>query len=481
MGTVLTENVTDVPGKIKYPTFIHTDENYSMYDKPRVEDTYIWYEPISKEKRNNIQKPYVATDDYYERFLDTQSKIYGINYMKFEDKNTKLNNCIVTPEPIPFFSNMRVTAVSTGTFHTTFLNSMGKVYSIGTPSSISNRTVIGGEPKLIEYFKDIPIASISCGNYDTIFLDTTGKAYGLSYSEEAILGHGCRATRWLTEPTLFECGFKTVSVASGLSHTLYIDNANRVYGVGYNDEGQLGLDIDTALMNTPCPIAYFHNITISSVTAGATHTIFIDKSGNPYSCGNNEYGQLGIMSNQNAKMPEHITYFSDIQILSGSAGSFHTILLDTKGKVYAFGNNKYGQLGISLDNDIVATPELIAYFDDIPIKSVSCGATHTIFLDTRGKVYSTGGNKFGQLGLGDKIDRKLPEPIKYFENIKIASINAGGTHTIFTDTMGKVYAAGYNENNQLGISNIKTMEKREPIEDVEIYWKVPGEWWVIPK
>jgi hypothetical protein len=280
--------------KLKDPTFIHTGENYAMYDKPRVEDNKGLFETRSTPEYDNIPKPFVASDDYYEKFLDTESKIYGINHTIFGQANLALDNCILTPEPIPYFNNMRITSVSTGTFHTTFLNSIGNVYSIGHSSGFNDRTIKGGTPKLIEFFKDIPIASISCGNYDTIFLDTYGKAYGLSYNEEAILGHGWRSTRWLGTPTLFENGFQTVSVSRGLLHTFYIDTVGRIYGVGYNDEGQLGLDIDTVLMNTPCPIAYFHNITISSVTAGATHTIFIDTTGKVYAVGYNEKEQLGI-------------------------------------------------------------------------------------------------------------------------------------------------------------------------------------------
>lgn len=487
MATVVEATHSNDVWKLKDPAFIYTGENYTMYDKPRVEDNKGLFETRSTPEYDNIPKPFVASDDYYEKFLDTESKIYGINHTIFGQAILALDNCILTPEPIPYFNNMRITSVSTGTFHTTFLNSMGMVYNIGHSTGFNR--IIGGTPKLIEFFKDIPIASISCGNYDTIFLDTYGKAYGLSYNEEAILGHGLRSTRWLGTPTFFDNIFQTVGVTRGLLHTLYIDNVDRVYGVGYNDEGQLGIDIDTALMNTPWPIAYFHNIPISSVTAGANHTIFIDKSGNPYSVGNNEYGQLGIqnINIKNVKIPEHITYFKDIQIMSGSAGSFHTILLDTKGKVYAFGSNEYGQLGITLDDAMVPTPEPITYFNDIPIKSVSAGATHTIFLDTQGKVYSTGDNKFGQLGLGDKKNRIFPEPIRYFDNIKISSISAGGTHTIFIDTTGKVYAVGYNEKEQLGISNVKgnheadeDVEVVRDIEDIEIYWKVAGEWWIMP-
>ena len=41
------------------------------------------------------------------------------------------------------------------------------------------------------------------------------------------------------------------------------------------------------------------------------------------------------------------------------------------------------------------------------ISSISAGSTHSAFLDVNGKVYVTGSNHFGQLGLGEIDEREL--------------------------------------------------------------------------
>jgi alpha-tubulin suppressor-like RCC1 family protein len=51
-----------------------------------------------------------------------------------------------------------------------------------------------------------------------------------------------------------------------------------------------------------------------------------------------------------------------------------------------------------------------------------------IFLDNM--VYSLGQNEYGELGLGDTLNRTLPTEIKFFENKKINSIICGGLSTI---------------------------------------------------
>lgn len=189
---------------------------------------------------------------------------------------------------------------------------------------------------------------------------------------------------------------------------------------------------------------------------------------------------MGLEDIKIIRSPEPITYFNDntlYSVYTVSSGTFHSIFLDTEGRVYAVGCNESGQLGLG-HNKNRNTPEPIPYFKDILIKKISAGAYHTVFIDTEGKVYTVGNNNYGQLGLGDKIDRNLPEQITIFDNIQISYVSAGGTHTVFIDTVGKVYAVGYNENEQLGITNIPvittvpTVSNPEVIQksDIAMYW-----------
>ena len=68
--------------------------------------------------------------------------------------------------------------------------------------------------------------------------------------------------------------------------------------------------------------------------------------------------------------------------------------------MYSWGCNEHGQLGIK-GNFKYKTPTLIPFFDDndIKIQDISSGEEHTLFLSECGKVFSTGSNTLGQLGL----------------------------------------------------------------------------------
>ena len=61
--------------------------------------------------------------------------------------------------------------------------------------------------------------------------------------------------------------------------------------------------------------------------------------------------------------------------------------------------------------------------------------------------------------------------MKYFNNIQISFASAGCTHTIFVDTIGKVYAVGYNRNEQLGLTNNVELSNYSK-DELDIYWLV---------
>ena len=124
----------------------------------------------------------------------------------------------------------------------------------------------------------------------------------------------------------------------------YTDNV--VWGWGYNNVGQLG-DNSTANRCTPVSILGTKK-TFCQITAGDNHTIGIDKNGQVWAWGYNLYGQLGDNSVTNKSTPVSIlgTKKTFCQI---TAGASHTIGIDKNGQVWGWGYNNRGQLG---DNSV---------------------------------------------------------------------------------------------------------------------------------
>jgi len=273
------------------------------------------------------------------------------------------------------------------------------------------------------------------------------------------LGHDDTSNK--TTPTFiqyFVTNNITISqVSSGSSHSIFVDTNGNVYSCGYNYYGQLGHG-DTSNKTTPTLIQYFatNNITISQVSSDGNHSIFLDTNGNVYSCGRSNYGQLGHGNTSNKSTPTKIQYFSN-NISQVSAGGLHSIFLHTNGNVYSCGRSNYGQLGHGNSSN-KSTPTLIQYFAN-NISQVSAGDNHSIFLHTNGNVYSCGRGSKGQLGHGATGTYYTPKLIQYFAN-NISQVSASGNHSIFLHTNGNVYSCGLANYGQLGHGN--TSDKSTP-------------------
>ncbi|KAK1421298.1 hypothetical protein QVD17_23513 [Tagetes erecta] len=109
--------------------------------------------------------------------------------------------------------------------------------------------------------------------------------------------------------------------------------------------------------------------------------------------------------------PTCVSSLLGIRVEGIAAGLWHTICISADGDVYAFGGNQFGQLGTGTDQ-AETLPRLL----DAPglekehARVVSCGARHSAVV-TDGKVFCWGWNKYGQLGLGDVIDRNIPSQV----------------------------------------------------------------------
>ena len=83
-----------------------------------------------------------------------------------------------------------------------------------------------------------------------------------------------------------------------------------------------------------------------------------------------------------------------------------------------WGFNKFGQLGLNTDNNEYI-PKLVppSYFNNEPIIELAIGDDHTLVLTSSNKLYATGHNAHGQLGLGDTNYRKKFEFVVDINNL----------------------------------------------------------------
>ena len=144
-----------------------------------------------------------------------------------------------------------------------------------------------------------------------------------------------------------------------------------------------------------------------------------------------------------------------------AAGSGHSLVLTAGGQLYAFGINRFGQLGISADagtTDPNSTPTLVRLPGEIgPVTQVAAGGDHSLAVTASGQLYAFGLNYYGQLGGSTNISSADPNSTPTAVTLPgeigpVTQVAAGGNHSLAVTASGQLYAFGYNGNGGLGIA-----------------------------
>uniref|UniRef100_A0A8C4MHC3 Protein RCC2 n=1 Tax=Equus asinus asinus TaxID=83772 RepID=A0A8C4MHC3_EQUAS len=216
-------------------------------------------------------------------------------------------------------------------------------------------------------------------------------------------------------------------------------------------------------------------VRVRTVVSGscAAHSLLITTEGKLWSWGRNEKGQLGHGDTKRVEAPRLIEGLSHEVIVSAACGRNHTLALTETGSVFAFGENKMGQLGLGNQTDAVPSPAQIMY-NGQPITKMACGAEFSMIMDCKGNLYSFGCPEYGQLGHnsdGKFIARAqrieydcelVPRRVAIFiektkdgqilpvPNVVVRDVACGANHTLVLDSQKRVFSWGFGGYGRLG-------------------------------
>jgi len=201
---------------------------------------------------------------------------------------------------------------------------------------------------------------------------------------------------------------------------------------------------------------------ISFLSDGGADQVAILADGRMYVAhSNGGYTSYAYEGNAGIKSLEHINEVA----IPGEASPIvkcyvsHTInwALTQSGKLYVWGYNGYGQLGLGHTNNVdvptlTATGVVEVYYDKEATRGYAYTYSKLVIKKTDGYIYVTGYNGFGQLGLGDTTDRS-----------SWTQLTAAGQNPLYVGNLGMyvgaivvqkadktIWIAGYNGYGQLG-------------------------------
>jgi alpha-tubulin suppressor-like RCC1 family protein len=266
----------------------------------------------------------------------------------------------------------------------------------------------------------------------------------------------------------FVCG-GIKSVSMGHKHSLAVKYDGSLLGFGENRYGGLGFDVPE---HNPEPVKILSGVAFAdcggvlhsyavhfdgrlvslrslgtgsllsdvvTVSAGMLHSVAVKSDGTLWAWGENRFGQLGDGTKTTRQKPVFITG----DVIAAWCGHYHTLALKSDKTLWAWG------LIPDIDGGLAEVPRLIPAMFMSDVKTAAAGEMHSLALKTDGRLYAWGRNFHGQLGDGSTVNNPFPSAVM----TDVIEIAAGERFSVCRKKDGSVFAWGKNEKCEVGDGN----------------------------
>jgi uncharacterized repeat protein (TIGR02543 family) len=327
----------------------------------------------------------------------------------------------------------KIIQIDLGYYHSMALTNLGNVYTWGINNygQLGNFSTINSNiPINIRSYFNLSsleiITKISAGYWHNGVITNFGNVYTWGYNSHGRLG---RQTSYLhpfysipkNVTSQFNLGYgETITDLSlGGWHSMALSSYGTVYTWGNNSYGMLGNNLNKVYDNyVPESINPYLGLAdgeyIKEISTGYNHSAALTNLGRLLIWGNSNHGQIGDGLLGSRSMPVDITQYFDFaedeKIIKTSLGVYSSSIVTSKGRVFTWGYNEYGQIGDGTDakkttpydvtqNYILNENEEIIYITYF---------NHLIFITNQSRIFTWGMNTSGQLGLGTYNYYRLP-------------------------------------------------------------------------
>jgi alpha-tubulin suppressor-like RCC1 family protein len=357
-----------------------------------------------------------------------------------------------------------MTEVSGGRFHSLFLKSGGGLWAVGnnTDGELGDGTTDAGN-----FFTNRPeqivpsnVTAIAAGGYHSLFLKSDGSMWGMGYNDYGELGNGAYNSTNRPDEILSS---NVTAIAAGEYHSLFLKNDGSLWAMGNNADGELGdgsTDGGNFFTNRPEQIVPGN---VTAIAAGGHHSLFLKGDGSLWAMGYNGYGELGIGTYTGTNRPQEVL---SSNVTAIAAGQYYSLFLKNGGSLWAMGDDVDGELGDGANNQTNFPEQIVAS----NVTAIAAGGYHSLFLKSDGSLWAMGYNGYGGLGDGTYISTNRPQQIVAGN---VTTISGGRYHTLFIKNGGSLWAVGDDRAGELG--NSATIDTNRPEQILGAYNQIFGQ------
>lgn len=301
------------------------------------------------------------------------------------------------------------------------------------------------------------VVRVACSERCTLCITAAGKLLG--WGGGVLLGSSCKASPETIRSVLNVRKAKSASCGPQHAAVVCVDGSLWTWGLGLFGRLGHGDSLDRRepqrvqllhwVLTAECGGAH---------TAAIIDTR--SSRGQLYTWGDGRVGQLGRQDDaeegENRWRPTAVHFFElrEASVLRVACGAHHTIAIvleQLRRTVYAWGFGDEGRLGTGDETTCLLPTRVLLPIDGAQhVTSVSAGDRHSLALVSDGRVFAWGDNNFGQLGVGKATKVPEPFPTQVLIDEEVTTIACGARHSAAVTQFGRVLMWGFGEEGQLG-------------------------------
>ncbi len=292
--------------------------------------------------------------------------------------------------------------------------------------------------------------AVSAGGIHTLAIKSDGTLWAWGFNDQGELGDGCVFAQTCNNrysPGQVGSEHTWWAVSGGTAHSVALKQDGTLWSWGDNSSGQIG----TGCSGSPCfyystPTQITPDTDWVSISAGGFFTAAIKTDGTLWAWGNNYAGQLGdgcVKGSSCVSKATPTTVNSDTDWAAVAAGANHVLALKTNGTLWAWGINDYGELGNAAQSPTAYSSVPVQIGTDMDWKTIAVGDMHSLAIKTNGTLWSWGDNSYGQLGVTCLAScLTVSAPIQVGTDADWKDVDGGNSLTLALKTNGSVWAWG---------------------------------------